>query len=158
MVAFLAAVVGALVGGAASAVGSYVLERHRRRLEVRVEIFRELLPPLSTAVDGMARAVEAGRYVPPAQGSAELADQIAAFNRAAATASRDDRSHVRRILLAWDGLFSFHERRALPNATDDRFGNPSYPDSELVGDHLPMVRTLKDEVDEYQRFLSDRFL
>lgn len=157
-IALVAAGVGAIVGGAASAGGAYLLERHRRITETRIELYRVLLPELRPTLDKVVRVTRVNRHYGGRQtgDGNPLEAQLMPVIRAAQTGGSDDQRHAVRMAAAWAGMLAFHDDVAEPRMVRDDHGGIVYP-KELADEFLPLVERLDKAVTTYESFLERTF-
>jgi hypothetical protein len=116
----LAALVGAIVGGAASLAGTMVANKRQMATNARMRLYDELLPKLADAVDAVIDP-----QVPEDQMAEEaMPELLAVVRRVGAIAGRQERRAVHNLVLLWSEYGSATAIPPIPSpllATDDMF-------------------------------------
>jgi hypothetical protein len=97
-ISLLAALVGAIVGGAASLAGTVLVNRMQMATNARMRLYDELLPRLKDAVDAVMNPL-----VPEPEDQAKrvMPELLVTVERASAIAGRKERSAVHKLALLW---------------------------------------------------------
>jgi hypothetical protein len=153
----LAALVGAIVGGAASLVGTMVANKRQMATNARMRLYDELLPKLADAVDAVIDP-----QVPEDQLAVELMPELlAVVRRASAIAGRLERRDAHNLWQLWGEhqaeLQAEHEAwkertRTLPvavNADPDPppgYKPPPSPAERRLGQIQEAIRAFSDHL------------
>jgi hypothetical protein len=106
LTSLLAALVGAIVGGAASLIGTMIVNKQQMATNARVRLYDELLPNLALRVDGLLDDWEPASAVAEEQ----MPDLLEAVRRASAIAGPFERKAAHNLASLWV------EHRSAPRA------------------------------------------
>ena len=146
-ISLLAALVGAIVGGAASLAGTMVVNKRQMTTNARMRLYDELLPSL-------ARAVDALRSVFDPIGVDEVADLLAAVRRASAIAGRSERNTSHDLAVRWAYLSVVWAELAAPSPEETSPDLPNAPGTKPGSYTESRLRSMLEAIQAFSDHLG----
>lgn len=152
-IAFLSALLGAVVGALASAVGTMAVDRARARRTIRARQLRELIPPVLGAAEAGLEFLEKNRGPHPSL--SHISAALGAVEREALVAGREDAARGRYLRELAEELVELEERLWESNSLSRELAVTT---SEAIEEQTRMLVRVLGRVRKYDHWLRSHML